>query len=96
MTKPCPTFGFLVVLEPAPGLEPAARDELRISWLAFLEGRGLCCTGGGLEARLEYLVSSEASQATNSDRVATQTWLSLRRDLRGWKVSELEDLTQAV
>jgi hypothetical protein len=42
------------------------------------------------------MVSSEASQATNSDRVATQTWLSSRRDLRGWKVSELEDLSQAV
>lgn len=96
MTAPCPAYGFRVVMEPAAALAPGADDALWDGWIAFLEGRGLYCGGGGGPARLVYVVASEASQATEVDREATHAWLEARSELRGWQVGELEDLDQAV
>lgn len=91
MTVPCPTFGFLVAMDLATELDPSGRALLRDAWLALLRSRGLDVRGGGVE-RLAYLVTSEASQATESDRRAIGTWLATRPELRGWQVGDLEDL----
>lgn len=94
MSAPCPTFGFLVVLELASPIDAGANRDLQDSWIGFLETRGLYCTGRGTvddaRAALEYVVS-EASQATETDREAAQAWLASRRELRGWHVGALED-----
>ena len=96
MSAPCPTFGYRVGMELAAALSPEADEMVRNAWIAFLEGRGLYCGGAGGSARLEYVVASEASQATDGDRAATRAWLSSRRELRAWQVGGLEDLERAV
>jgi uncharacterized protein YggL (DUF469 family) len=95
MTAPCPTFGFAVMMTPRTELGSAEGDRLWDDWVAFLESRGLYCAGGGGES-LEYVVASEASQATDSDRRAVEAWLGARAELRAWRVGELIDLSQAV
>jgi uncharacterized protein YggL (DUF469 family) len=95
MSAPCPTFGFLVVMELATTIDASAKRELRDSWIGFLETRGLTCADGGTadetRAELKYVVASEASQATETDREAAQAWLASRRELRVWQVGGLED-----
>lgn len=95
MTGPCPALGFVVVMEPVHGLAPDAGVALHDQWVAFLEERGLYCGGGGAAEHLEYVVASEASQATESDRAATLGWLASRAELREWRVSDLDDLNAA-
>ena len=96
MTAPCPTFGFLVIMEPVPGLVEARHDALWNDWIAFIEDQGLSCGGGGGPERYEYVVASDGGQATETDRAATHAWLAARAELRGWHVGELEDLNQSV
>jgi len=95
MSAPCPTFGFLVVMEIADTMDAGANSELRDSWIRFLETRGLYCARGGTvddpRGKLEYVVVSEASQATDADREAARAWLASRRELRAWHVAMLED-----
>jgi uncharacterized protein YggL (DUF469 family) len=95
MTAPCPSFGFIVALV----FRPDADDlERRRFWRAFteaLEERGLYCTGGGGDSA-EYVVASEAAQATDSDRRAVQAWLGERSELRSCQVGELIDLGETV
>jgi uncharacterized protein YggL (DUF469 family) len=95
MSAPCPTFGFLVVMELASSIEESANRELRDSWIGFLETRGLTCAGAGTadetRAKLKFVVTSEASQATETDREAAEAWLASRRELRAWQVGALED-----
>jgi uncharacterized protein YggL (DUF469 family) len=96
MSAPCPTFGFLVVMELADGSETGPSHELRNAWIRFLETLGLYCTdgsGGDAEPGLRYVVASEASQATESDRLAAQAWLAARRELLSWRVGKLEDFS---
>ena len=95
MTAPCPSFGFIVTMEPRAHLDATARERLWADWLAFIERRGLYCAGGGGDS-LEYVIASEASQATDADRAAVEAWLAARDDLRAWRVGELIDLSQAV
>ena len=94
MSAPCPTFGFLVVMEVAETMDAGANTELRDSWIGFLETRGLYCARGdtvGPRGKLEYVVVSEASQATDADREAARAWLASRRELRAWHMGMLED-----
>ena len=94
MTAPCPAYGFRVGMELVSTLTPAARDILRDAWRALVEERGLYCEGGGSAERVEYVVASEASQATDGDRAAVRTWLASRTELRAWRVGELEDVAE--
>jgi len=91
MSAPCPALGFVVTMELAPG----AHDALWRAWSELLEARGLCAAGGVAERR-ECVVTSEASQATESDRDAVRAWLAARGDVRDWRVGEIEDLRERV
>ena len=95
MTAPCPTYGFVASIIFVPGLEDAARGQFWDAWTALLEARGLYCGGGGGDTQ-EYVVASEASQATDADRDAVRAWLAGRGELSGYGVGELIDLSQAV
>jgi uncharacterized protein YggL (DUF469 family) len=93
MSASCPALGFHVVMEPAASAGSAEYNDLLGAWILFLEGRGLYCGGeGGRPARMEFTVGSEASQATEGDRVAARAWLASRPDLRHWQVGDLIDL----
>jgi uncharacterized protein YggL (DUF469 family) len=93
MTAPCPALGFHVVMESTVDFDSARHDELLDAWTDFLENRGLYCGGGGRD-RMEFVVASEASQATENDRVAARAWLASRAELRTWHVGDLEDLNR--
>ena len=86
MSAPCPALGFVVDLEPAAGLSIDRLAKLRAEWAAFLDGRGLRGReqAGGAQVRFE--VESEASQATQNDRAAAESWLSARAELKQWRV----------
>ena len=90
MTTPCPALGFQVVMELA---DAVAAESLRHEWLALLEGRGLACAGHLATGRRELTVTSEAAQATESDRAAVRAWLESRAELRAWRVGEIEDFS---
>ena len=91
MTAPCPSLGFAVTLDVSPPVGSAGWNDIREAWMEMLESRGLYGRGGG-EQRLEYVVASEASQATNNDREEVRRWLSRRADILAWHVGGLEDL----
>ena len=95
MTAPCPTFGFTVTMETHAQLAAGERERLWDEWIELIEGRGLYCAGGGGDV-MEYVVASEAAQATDSDRRFIEAWLRTRAELRAWRVGELIDLSQAV
>jgi uncharacterized protein YggL (DUF469 family) len=89
MSSSCPLLGFRVTMDLA---SSAARDAVRHGFDAFLAERGLSSRGGGGGARLEFLVSSEASQATELDRSAVSGWLGGRDDVTRWWVGDVHDL----
>lgn len=90
MTVPCPAYGFHVEMEVRSDLVPAQRERLLVQWSELLESRGL--SGGGRGSTYGCTVTSEASQATDSDRSAVRAWLESRQELKSWKVGELVDL----
>lgn len=93
MTAPCPTLGFHVTMELLVDPGEHADEALLDAWIDFLEARGLYCGGGGRQ-RVELVVASEASQATENDRVAAEAWLASRPELATWHVGDLEDLNR--
>ena len=95
MTAPCPSFGFLVTLAFRLGMDEHRRRAFRDTWIEFLEQRGLYCAGGGGDSG-EYVVASDASQATDTDRRAVEAWIAQRPELSAWNVGELIDLREAV
>lgn len=72
------------------GLVPAERERLLAQWRELLENRGL--SSGGSGPTYGCTVTSEASQATDSDRSAVRAWLESRPELSSWSVGELVDL----
>jgi uncharacterized protein YggL (DUF469 family) len=93
MTTPCPALGFHVVMESSAELDSEQYDRMLDAWMDFLERRGLYCAGSG-RRRAEFVVASEASQATENDRVAARAWLASRPELLTWDVGDLEDLNR--
>lgn len=90
MTAPCPAYGFHVQMALRPGLVPAERERLLAQWEELLENRGL--SSGGRGPTYGWIVTSEASQATDDDRSAVRAWLESRPELKSWSVGELVDL----
>ena len=93
MTAPCPALGFHVMMDSG-ALSRERFDALLDAWVDFLQARGLYCAGGGGSAPMRIVVASEASQATENDRVAAQAWLASRPELMTWHVGDLEDLSR--
>ena len=89
MSSSCPLLGFRVTMDLA---SSAARDAVRREFDAFLAERGLRSTGGLLAGRMELLVSSEASQATELDRSAVSAWIGARAEVTGWWVGDVHVL----
>jgi len=56
VSAPCPALGFVVDLEPAPGLAADRLAALRAEWAAFLDGRGLRAREQRLGAQLRFEV----------------------------------------
>jgi uncharacterized protein YggL (DUF469 family) len=82
-------------MELASPIDASANRALRNAWIGFLETRGLTGTDGGTadetRAELKFVVTSEGSQATETDREAARAWLASRGELRAWHVGALED-----
>jgi uncharacterized protein YggL (DUF469 family) len=93
MTAPCPSLGFVVVVEPVAGLGEAERDAFQRAWSALLDERGLLAHSRLGAGRSAIIVTSEASQATENDREAARAWLASRSELRHTAVGDLEDLS---
>jgi len=92
MSAPCPALGFVVDLKPAAGRSADGLATLRAEWASFLDGRGLCSRQRLVGTLVRFEVESEASQATQNDRAAAETWLSARTDLARWHVGDIRDL----
>jgi hypothetical protein len=92
VSAPCPALGFVVDLEPAPGLPADRIAALRAAWTAFLDGRGLHAREQRRGTQLRFEVESEASQATQNDRAAAEAWLAARAELARCTVGDIHDL----
>jgi uncharacterized protein YggL (DUF469 family) len=88
----CPVFGFLVELET---MEALTSEQLRDLRLAFdrdvIEPRGLVIDARSSGRRWSFVVRSEASQATDSDRDALQAWTQTRSEIVSARIGPLLD-----
>lgn len=85
----CPRFGFTVQMQPALAVDAGA---LGAAFLALLDERGLQDLGRAEPPALEFLVASEAGQATDADRQAVVAWLHARGEVDDFAVGPLVDL----
>lgn len=76
-------------MDAAPGVMPEALAE---DFLRFLDSRGLEDLADSAPAELDFLVASEAGQATDLDREALVTWLAARAEVTDYAVGPLVDL----
>lgn len=93
MTAACPMLAYRVSLTFDPECQESALLAFEREWKRFLGERALECRIPGRHAKLR-VVTSEAGQATDADRVATETWLVARRDIQQWTVGALFDLRE--
>lgn len=91
MTAACPALAFMVYLTPDPDEDEQALLAFESAWSAFLDTRALTGHVRGRDAHIR-VVRSDASQATDADRVATDAWLAGRGDVQQWTVGPLFDL----
>jgi uncharacterized protein YggL (DUF469 family) len=90
MSASCPLLGFRAAFEAS--RDGSRRDSIEEQWGRFLAERGLSATGGPVGERFEYLVTSEAGQATELDREAAERWLGESEEVRAHDVGALYDL----
>jgi uncharacterized protein YggL (DUF469 family) len=89
-------FGFVVELEMS---EALSSDQTRDVSQAFLvqvaEARGLVIDERGRDHRWTFLVRSEASQATDTDRRAVETWAHEQGEIVAISIGPLLDFASA-
>jgi hypothetical protein len=93
MSSACPIFAFPVHFVPIEETDGDVRQTLDREWRAFAQGRGLQSrrrSGSGFD----FIVTGEAMQASDADRVEVELWLRERSDLSDWTVGELRDLPE--
>lgn len=73
-------------------LDEAGESALTDAFLGFAAARGLVSSGGFSGTRFSMTVHSEASQATDADRVAAEQWAARRPEIASATVGELVDL----
>jgi uncharacterized protein YggL (DUF469 family) len=94
MSAACPTFGFTVDVQFAPGVTEADRQALWKSFVRLIDERGLTATEP-MKRRWQCIVQSEASQAADADRQAVHTWAGARHEIVGVAIGQLVDLSAA-
>lgn len=92
MSAACPTFGFAVDVQFAPTVTDGERQALWESFVRLIGDRGLTVTEP-LKPRWQCIVQSEASQAADADRQAVQEWAGERREIVGFAIGQLVDLS---
>lgn len=95
VTAPCPIYGFIAKYELVSQLDEAEETALTDSFLELLEARGLVSSGGFNGTRWSHVVRSEASQATDADRVAVHDWATSRAEIRDGVCGPIVDLESA-
>jgi hypothetical protein len=90
MSAPCPVFGFVVRVEPRSF--GASIDAFVENLRSALEPHGLTTRRGA--SRVEYVVTREASQATDADRQLVAEWATQWTSL-AVTVGDLVDLNDA-
>jgi uncharacterized protein YggL (DUF469 family) len=96
MSAPCPVFGFLVEFELADTLSVEQTRQLRLAMERdVIEPRGLVCDERSSGRRWSFVVRSEASQATDADRVAVEAWADTRFEVVAARIGPLLDFASA-
>ena len=96
MSAPCPVFGFVVELEMSEALGSDQMRDVRLAFLAQVaEARGLVIDERRHDHRWTFVVRSEASQATDADRRAVETWAQEQRAIVAVDVGPLLDFASA-
>ena len=92
MTAACPIFGFTLTCALRRELDQAGEAALTNAFLAFAASRGLVCSGGFSGTRWSMTLHSDAGQATDADRAATESWVAARPDIASATIGPLVDL----
>ena len=87
MSAACPAFGFSARLTFAADIPSNEKDDCLRAFHAMLDARGL--TYRGVENLV--IIQSEASQATEADRIAVIDWCGTRRAISAVHVGPLVD-----
>ena len=95
MSAPCPTLGFHLAFEIAPGAAESRHDALRAAFLAAAAAHGLACESRE-ERLLEFVVTGDGLQATESDRQRLIDWLADQPEIASHRAGPLTDLTERV
>jgi uncharacterized protein YggL (DUF469 family) len=88
MSAACPALGFSVRVTFANAAGADTRRECERAFHAMLDARGLTYRGD----ENFVIIQSEASQATETDRIAVRDWCGARREIAAVDVGVLVDL----
>lgn len=95
MSAPCPTLGFQLAFTIAPGVAESRRGAVRAAFLATAAAYGLVCETRD-EGSLQFVVTGDGLQATESDRQRLVAWLAGQPEIRSHRAGPLIDLTERV
>jgi uncharacterized protein YggL (DUF469 family) len=89
-------FGFVVELEMSDALSSDQMRDVRQAFLVQVaEARGLVIDERRRHPRWTFLVRSEASQATDADRRAVETWAHEQGEIVAISIGPLLDFASA-
>jgi uncharacterized protein YggL (DUF469 family) len=93
MSAPCPVFGFVVraTIDATVGRETI--DALIDDLVELLEANGMTMGGGG-DRLLEFVISRDGAQATDTDRQLVIEWAGSWAHVARFDVSDLVDLNE--
>lgn len=95
MSAPCPTLGFHLDFRFAPGAAASRRGALRAAFLKAAAEYGLACDATN-EGSLQFVVTGDGLQATESDRQRLIAWLAGQPEIASHRAGPLTDLTEGV
>jgi uncharacterized protein YggL (DUF469 family) len=96
MSAPCPLFGFRVLISLSPQGSEANVASIADDLARLLEANDLIAERRTVrDGGLEYLVTREGSQATDSDRTLIRAWAEQWRTRATVQIGDLIDLAEA-
>lgn len=95
MSAPCPTLGFHLAFAIAPAADESRRAALREAFVRTAAGYGLACEAMD-EGSLQFVVTGDGLQATESDRQRLIAWLAAQPEIASHRAGPLTDLTERV